>query len=84
MRDIIESTSSKEEMASEIEDFHQSLIDEILEVKELSEVDHREIVRQLEVASLQIMDDYFAEHGGEGSLDDGGAFMETEEKLYEF
>ena len=66
MRDMIENGGNRERMRAESEDFSQVLVDEIVNTKELSEIDQIDIIRQLEIHSLQMMDDFYADHQEEG------------------
>lgn len=60
-------------------------MDQIFHTKDLTELDHIDILRQLEVESLNMMDDFYADQQNEDSFDDGtGNTLNLEERLYEF
>ena len=49
MREMMESTASRERMRTESEEFSTLLVEEIVSSKNLSEIDQIDIIRQLEV-----------------------------------
>jgi hypothetical protein len=61
MRDLLDIQGSREAIKLEHEDFSRALIDRLFATKELNELDHIDILRQLEIHSLQMMDDFYAE-----------------------
>lgn len=79
---------------SESEELAGVLADEILNTKDLSEEEQADIIRQLEIQTLQMMDEIYAQEdsqmeeqnyeerllSGRGSEDD----IDTEQRLYEF
>lgn len=65
MRDLLEVSGTRESFRQEAEDFTTYLLDELLSTSSLTEGDHIDILRQLEVHSLQVMDDFYADHQGE-------------------
>lgn len=87
MRDLLDIQGSRETIRQEHDEFSRSLMERLYATKELTEQDHVDILRQLEVHSLQMMDDFYADLANEDQYDDGGASgdnLQLEERMYEF
>lgn len=93
MRDVMDSTEGlpRSEIKREYARFNEEIISQIVGIKELNEIDHLEIVRALEIHSLQLMDEYFQDHPDEQQIDhlNVGASTEeapmgNEERIFEF
>ena len=59
-REIMESGKGEERTRSDSEEYAQLMADEILNAKDLSEEEQTELVRQLELQTLQMMDEMYA------------------------
>ena len=70
MRELMESTSKGERMRTESEEFSQVLADEIVNSKDLTDQEQIEIIRQLEIQTLQLMDEFYAAGGDQDNLND--------------
>ena len=85
MRQLLDSSSSRDGFAVRVEEFQERLVDDIIGCKDLTEIDQLDVIRQLETHSLQLIDDFYADHEegrlGDGSMEDD---FDIDERLNEF
>jgi hypothetical protein len=71
MRDLLDIQGTRENIRLEHEEFTKSVLDQMFSIKELNELDHIDILRQMEMHSLQMIDDYYADMGNDDHYDEG-------------
>jgi hypothetical protein len=85
MRDLLDLHGSRESLREEHEEFTRSVLDRLFEIKELTELDHIDILRQLEINSLQMIDDYYADMQNDDNFDEGQENnLNLDERMFEF
>jgi len=90
MREIMESGNNRERIREEGDEFAEQFSQEIVDNKDLNELEQLEIIKQLERQTLQMMDEFYADQDNalyqemmRDELQEDEDEINTEQRMYE-